>query len=134
MSHNFYVIEKTFKHSFDRFHRYSNNPIENSGKINVHKLSPFSLCFEYYNTLGNNDPPIVIDTTSESLLTNFLNNANNIALISNVNEVTSLMFKTNRNPGYEDAKLDFQTDMNFSPKTVILSVSIEQKNKIFRSN
>jgi hypothetical protein len=79
--------------------------------------------------LGNNELPITLDTTIESLLTNFLNNADNIALIINVNEVTSLMFKTNRNPGYLDTKIIYQTNMSFTPKIVLLSVSIEKEKQ-----
>jgi hypothetical protein len=63
------------------------------------------------------------------LLTNFLNNADNIALVINLNEVTSLMFKRNRNPGYVDAKIDYQTSMDFTPHTVLLSGSIKKKKK-----
>jgi hypothetical protein len=129
MNHNFYVIEKTFRFSLDKFHRYINDPVANSGKINVHKLLPVSTCIEYYSNFGNNDPPITEHTTIESLLTFFLNNVDNIALIINLYEVTSLMFKENRNPGYEDAELDYQTNMNFTPHTVQLSISIEKEKQ-----
>jgi hypothetical protein len=37
------------------------------------------------------------------------------------------MFKINRNLGYEDTKIDYQTNINFTPKTVLLSVSIEKE-------
>jgi hypothetical protein len=57
MSHNFYVIEKTFKYSLDRFHCYINDSIQKSGKMNVHKLLPVSTCIEYYSKFGNNEPP-----------------------------------------------------------------------------
>jgi hypothetical protein len=127
MSHNFYVIEKTFKYSLNRYLDYINDPIGNSGKINVHKLLPLSTCIEYYSKFGNNDPPITEYTRIESLLTTFLNNADNIALIINLNEVTSLMFKENINPGYEDAKLDYQINMNITPNTVQFSMSIEKE-------
>jgi hypothetical protein len=106
-----------------------NNPIKISGKINVHKLLPLSTCIEYYSKFGNNDPLVTVDTIIESLLTTFLNNADNITLIINVNEVTSLMFKENRNPGYEDTKLDYQTNMDFTPHTILLSVSIEKEKQ-----
>jgi hypothetical protein len=132
MNHNFNVIEKTFKSILTKYHYYINLSNENSGKINVHKLPPVSSCIEYYRKFGNNDPPITVDTTVESLLTTFLNNANNIALIINLYEVTSLIFKEYRCAGYEDAKLDYQTNMNFTHHTVLLSISIEKKN-IFRN-
>jgi hypothetical protein len=63
------------------------------------------------------------------LLTTFLNNANNITLIINLDEVTSLIFKTNKTPGYEDTKLDYQTNMNFTQNSVLLSVSIEKEKQ-----
>jgi hypothetical protein len=93
MNHNFYVIQRAFKYSLNIYHYYINDLIEKSGKINIHKLLPLSTCIEYYSKFGNNEPPITLDITIESLLTNFLNNVDNIALIINVNEVTSLMFK-----------------------------------------
>jgi hypothetical protein len=107
MNYNFYVIEKTFKYSLDKYHYYINDAFANSGKINVHKLLSLSTRVEYYSNFGNNDHPITVDTTIESLLTAFLNNADNILLIINVCEVTSLMFKRNRIPNYEDTKLDY---------------------------
>jgi hypothetical protein len=58
-----------------------------------------------------------------------LNNADNIALIINVNEITSLMFKSNRNPCYVDSKLDYQTNMNFTPHTVLLSGNIGKEKQ-----
>jgi hypothetical protein len=106
MRHGFYVIEKTFRYSLDEYHDYIN--IENSGKIDIlRRLLPLDTCIEYYKKFGNNNPPITKNMTIESLIRNFLNNANNIALIINLSEVTSLLFKDNRNPGYEDAKLDY---------------------------
>jgi hypothetical protein len=93
MNDNFYVIEKTFGLTINKYHYYINLSNENSSKINVHKLLPVSSCIEYYSTFGNNDPPITVDTTIESLLTTFLNNSDKIALIINLDEVTSLMFK-----------------------------------------
>jgi hypothetical protein len=93
INHNFYVIEKAFKFSLNKYHYYINLPIENSGKINVHKLLLVNTCIEYYRNFGNNEPPITLDTTNEYLLTFFLNNADNVALIINVNEVTSLIFE-----------------------------------------
>jgi hypothetical protein len=95
MSYNFYVIEKTFKSTLSQYHHYINDPIKISGKINVHKLLSVSICIEYYSKFGNNEPPITLDTSIESLLIFFLNNADNIALIINVNEVTSLILKRN---------------------------------------
>jgi hypothetical protein len=93
MNHNFYVIEKMFKYSLNQCHFYINDPIQKSGKINVHKLLIVNTCIENYCKFGNNEPPITLDTTIESLLSNFLNNTANVPLIINVNEVTSLMFK-----------------------------------------
>jgi hypothetical protein len=129
MSHNFYVIEKTFKSTLSQYHDYINDPVKYSGKITIHRLPPLSTCIEYYSKFGNNNPPITEHTTIESLLRTFLNNADNIALIINVYEVTSLMFKGNRNPGYEDAKLDYQTNINLTPHTVQLSISIEKEKQ-----
>jgi hypothetical protein len=129
MNHNFYVIERALKLSLDKYHCYINLPIEKSGKINAHKLLPVHTCIEYYSKFGNNEPPITLDTSIESLLTNFLNNADNIALIININEVTSLIFKTSKNPGYLDSKLDYQINMNFTPKAVLLSVTIEKEKQ-----
>jgi hypothetical protein len=129
MSHNFYVIEKTFKSTLSQYHDYITDSIKNSGKINIHRLLPVHTCIEYYSKFGSNNPPITEHTTIKSLLTTFLNNANNIALIINVYEITSLMFKENRNPGYEDSKLDYQTNMNLTPHTVQLSISIEKEKQ-----
>jgi hypothetical protein len=58
-----------------------------------------------------------------------LNNCDNIALIINVDEVTSIMFKEYRGSGYEDPKLDYQTNMNFTPHTVPLSINLEQEKE-----
>jgi hypothetical protein len=129
MSHNFYIIEKKFKYSLNRYHNYINDPIANSGKINIHKLLPLRTCIEYYSEFGENDPPITEDTTIESSLTTFLNNVDNITLIINLYEVNSLMFKEYRGPGYEDAKLDYQINMNLTPHTVQLSISIEKEKQ-----
>jgi hypothetical protein len=63
------------------------------------------------------------------LLTTFLNNADNIALIINLYEVISLMMKDYRGPGYEDAKLDYQTNMNFTLHTVLLSINLEKEKQ-----
>jgi hypothetical protein len=125
MNHNLYVIEKIFRLTLNKYHYFINSLNENSGKINAHKLLPVSSCIEYYSKFGNNEPHTII----ESLLTTFLNNADNIALIINTNEVTSLMFKTNRNPGYGETTLDYQTNMNFTPKTVLLSVNHEKEKQ-----
>jgi hypothetical protein len=81
VNHNFYVIEKTFRYSLDEYHYYINNSIGKSCKINAHKLLPAHTCFEYYRNFRNNESSIIEDTMIESLLTNFLNNADNIALI-----------------------------------------------------
>jgi hypothetical protein len=123
MSHNFYVIEKTFKYSLSRYHYYINDPDGNTGKINVLKLLPVHTCNDFYSNFGNNEPPITEDTTIEFLLTTFLNNADNIALTIN------LHFKRNRNPGYEDSKLYYQANMNFTPHTVLLSISFEKEKQ-----
>jgi hypothetical protein len=58
-----------------------------------------------------------------------LNNTDNIALIINNDEVTSLMFNENRNSGYEDLQLDLRTNLNFTPKTVLLSIGLEQEKE-----
>jgi hypothetical protein len=129
MNHNFYVIEKTFKYSLTQYYYYINDPIEKSGKINAQKLLQVSTCIEYYSKFGNNDLPITEHTTIEPLLTSFLNNTNNIDLIINLNEVTSLIFKENRSLGYVDTKIDYQTDMRFTSKSVLLSVSIEKEKQ-----
>jgi hypothetical protein len=71
MNNNFNVIEKIFKFILTQYHYFINLPIENSGKINVHKLLPVSSCIEYYRKFGNKEPRITEDTTIESLLTNF---------------------------------------------------------------
>jgi hypothetical protein len=42
------------------------------------------------------------------------------------NEVTSLLFKINRNLGYVDDKLDQQFNMKFTPKTVTSSLNFEK--------
>jgi hypothetical protein len=55
-----------------------------------------------------------------------LNNPDIITLVICKSEVTSILFKTNRSPGYVDEKLDKQMNVNFSPKTVILSLNIEK--------
>jgi hypothetical protein len=71
MNNNFNVIEKIFKFILIQYHYFINLPIENSGKINVHRLVQLSTCIEYYSKFGNNDPPITLNTTIESLLTTF---------------------------------------------------------------
>jgi hypothetical protein len=129
MNHNFYVIEKTFKYTLTQCHYYINERIQKSGKINIHKLLLLNTCIENYSKFGNNERSITLDTSIESLLTTFLNNADNIAVIINFYEVTSLMFKDNRVHGYEDAKLDYQTDMNLTPHTVQLSINIEKEKQ-----
>jgi hypothetical protein len=123
MNYSFYVIERMFACTFNHYYN------ENSGKINGYKLSPINTCIEYYKKFVNNNSLITLDTTIESLLAAFLNNANNIALIINLLEVTSLLFKNNRNPGYEDTKLDHQTNLNLTPHTVLLSINIEKEKQ-----
>jgi hypothetical protein len=58
MNHNFYVIEKAFNFSLYRYHDYINDPVKNSGKINIHRLLPLNICIEYFSKFGDNDPPI----------------------------------------------------------------------------
>jgi hypothetical protein len=36
-----------------------------------------------------------------------------------------------RGPGYEDPKLDYQINMDFTPHTVLLSLSIEKEKQDF---
>jgi hypothetical protein len=52
-----------------------------------------------------------------------LNNADIITLIIYVNEVTSLMFKTNINPANVNEKIDYQTEMKYTPKSFLLSLN-----------
>jgi hypothetical protein len=68
----------------------------------------------------------------EFILTSLLNNSEVIALIISKHELTSLLFKDNRASSYEDARIDYQTDMNYTPKSVLLSVSIEKEKNDFQ--
>jgi hypothetical protein len=69
LSHNFYVVEKTFRYSLNKYHYYINDPIANSGKINVNKLLPVHTCIEYYSKFGNNELPIILDYQTNINLT-----------------------------------------------------------------
>jgi hypothetical protein len=62
----------------------------------------------------------------EFILTSLLNNTDVITLIMFLNEVTSLLFNSNRNSGYVDERIDYKTDMKYTLKFVLLSISIEK--------
>jgi hypothetical protein len=63
----------------------------------------------------------------EFILSALLNNADVIALIIYRNEVTSLLFKEYSTSCYVNDKLDQQINMKFTPKTILLSISIEKE-------
>jgi hypothetical protein len=48
-----------------------------------------------------------------------------------IKEVTLLMLKTNINPGYVNEKIDFQTDIKYTVKFVLLSLSAEKEKRDF---
>jgi hypothetical protein len=56
----------------------------------------------------------------EFILICLLNNCDVIALIIYTNEVTSIMFKGNQNPGYVDDKIDYKTDLKNTLKSILL--------------
>jgi hypothetical protein len=116
MNYSFYVIEDKFNMTFSQYYYNINLPIEKSGKINARKLPPINTCVEYYKKFVNDNSLSILHITVESLLRVFLNNANNIALIINLSEVTLLLFKNNKNSGYEDVQLDYQINFKFTPK------------------
>jgi hypothetical protein len=92
---------------------------------NAH-LPLLRVCIAYYNKFVNQDSPITEDSTIEFILSALLKNKAVIGLVICKSEVTSLLFKTNRNPSYVDDKLDQEMKMNFTPKTF-------KTNKIFKN-
>jgi hypothetical protein len=64
------------------------------------------------------------------ILARLLNNANVIALIIYAGELTSLILKSNIDSGYLNEKLDFQTDIRYTRKSV--NWVSKKKKKIFQ--
>jgi hypothetical protein len=75
------------------------------------------------------DFPITENSRMKFILTSLLNNADVITLIIFVNEITSLLFKVNRNPGCVDDKINCQTNMKYMSKYILLSLSIEKEKQ-----
>jgi hypothetical protein len=65
----------------------------------------------------------------EMILSALLKNVDVIVLVICRSEVTSLLFKNNKTPGYVDDKLEQQFKMKFTPQTVILSFDNEKEQK-----
>jgi hypothetical protein len=85
--------------------------IYNDCYVNSLKLLPLNECITYYNNFINPDPFITKDSMIKFILACLLNNVDVIGLIIYGDEVISLMFKRNLNPGYVNEKIDYQTDM-----------------------
>jgi hypothetical protein len=68
------------------------------------------------------------------ILTRLLNNADVIALIIFASEVISLLFNSNRNSGYVDKTIDYQTDITYTHESVPLSLGIEKKTRSSKAN
>jgi hypothetical protein len=109
MNHNFYVIERAFKYSLNKYHFYINDPFQKNCKVSVHKFLLLNIYIEYFNKFIDQNPPITENSMMKSILTSLLNNADAdiISLIIFVNEISSLMFKRNRSPNYLDDKIDY---------------------------
>jgi hypothetical protein len=122
--HHFYYTEVTFKRQFKTYRNYVND--ENHTDSVRFRLPLLSVCIGYYNKFINQDSPTTEDSAIEFILSALLKNTAVITLVICKTKVTSLLFKTNKTPGYVDDKLEQQFNMKFTPKTVILSLNIKK--------
>jgi hypothetical protein len=95
--------------------------------MNTPKVPPLNTCFAYYNKFIDPDALITENSTIEFILTSLLNNGDVVALIICTEEITSLLFKANINPGYVDDKRDYQTDMTLAHKLFYYNLVLKKK-------
>jgi hypothetical protein len=99
--------------------------------INTPKLEALNECITYYNKFIDRDPLITENSILEFILICLLNNADVIALIIYVGEVVLLLFKVHISPDYVDERIDYETNMIYTPKLkfVQLSLNIEKEKQ-----
>jgi hypothetical protein len=97
--------------------------------VNNRSLLLLNTCIEYYNTFINSDTPITGDSTLEHILKALLSKVDVIALVIYRTEVTSLLFNEYSASGYVDDKIDHQPDFKYTPKYILLSISIEKEKQ-----
>jgi hypothetical protein len=95
INHHFYVGEIFYKYSFKKYYGIVND----EERVNSPKLPELNTYITYYNNFTDPNSPITKYNDRIYIST--------IALIICRNEVTSLMFKANINPGYVNEKIDF---------------------------